>query len=239
MNTVTKDLRSLTGDIGVMQRESAMTMATVSSLAEGELNKPTRCEGWTRAHVIAHLARDADALTNLATWAVTGRETPGYESREKRDTDIEAAAQRSAADLTAALAQADARLLEAFRTLKDGVVVETLPTLFSGEIKAFSLPALRTTEVIVHHDDLDTAWEWDEADPEAILDAIDICVHRLQANPGSPGLQIIAREGEEWTVGDGSYRIEGYYETLLPFLARGQVEEGLKYEGELPNLPPW
>ncbi len=115
----------------------------------------------------------------------------------------------------------------------------TLPTMFSGEINAFSLPARRTTELIVHHDDLDTTWEWHEADPDAILDSIEVCVLRLQVNPDSPGLQIIAGEGEEWIVGDGSYKIEGYYDELLPFLARGQVEEGLQYEGELPKLPPW
>jgi hypothetical protein len=39
--------------------------------------------------------------------------------------------------------------------------------------------------------------------------------------PTSPGLHIIAGEGEEWIVGDGSYKIEGYYDELLPFLARG------------------
>jgi maleylpyruvate isomerase len=238
-NTVAKNLRSLTGDIGVMERESGMAMATVASLREDELGKPTRCKGWTRAHVIAHLARDADAMTNLTTWAVTGRETPAYESREKRDADIEAAAKLSAAKLAGALEQADARLLEAVRTLKDGVKVETLPTLFTGEINVFALPALRTTELIVHHNDLDTTWEWHEADPDATLDAIEVCVRRLQANNDSPGLQIIAREGEEWTVGDGSHRIEGYYEALLPFLAREQVDEGLRYEGELPSLPPW
>jgi maleylpyruvate isomerase len=239
MNNVIKTPQSLAGDIGRMQRESNMVMATVTSLADDELSKPTKCKGWTRAHVIAHLARGADAMTNLATWAVTGQETPAYESREKRDVDIEATAKLPAAELAAALEQANARLLEAFQTLKDGLQVQTLPTLFSGEINALSLPARRTTELIVHHDDLDTTWEWHEADPEAILDAIEVCVRRLQANPDSPGLQIIAGEGEEWTVGDGSYRIEGYYEELLPFLAREQVEEGLQYEGELPKLPPW
>ena len=64
-------------------------------------------------------------------------------------------------------------------------------------------------------------------------------MRRLQAHPESPGLRIVAGEGEEWTVGDGAYRIEGYYEDLLPFLARAQVEEGLQYEGELPTLPRW
>jgi maleylpyruvate isomerase len=239
MNTATKNPQSLAGDIGRMQRESAMVMATVSSLVDDELSKPTKCERWTRAHVIAHLIGDADAMTNLATWATTGRETPGYESRAKRDAGIEAAAKLSAAELADALEQASARLLAAFQALKDGVQVATLPTLSSDEINAFSLPARRTTELIVHHDDLDTTWEWHEADPEAILDAIEVCVLRLQGDPDSPGLQIIAGEGEEWIVGDGSYRIEGYYEELLPFLAREQVEEGLQYEGELPKLPPW
>jgi maleylpyruvate isomerase len=223
MNTVTKTSRSLAGDIGRMQRESAMVMATVTSLDDDEVRKPTKCEGWTRAHVIAHLALDADAMTNLATWAASGQETPAYASREKRNADIEAAAGRSVA----------------FQALTDGVPVPTLPTVLSGEINAFSLPARRTTELIVHHDDLDTTWEWHEADPEAILDAIEVCVLRLQADPHSPGLRIVAGEGEEWVVGDGSFRIEGYYEELLPFLAREQVEEGLQYEGELPNLPPW
>jgi maleylpyruvate isomerase len=239
MNTVTKTAQSLVGDIGRMQRESAMVMATVTSLDDDEVRKPTKCEGWTRAHVIAHLALDADAMTNLATWAASGQEAPAYASREKRNADIEAAAGRSVAELAGALAQANDRLLEAFQALTDGVPVPTLPTVLSGEINAFSLPARRTTELIVHHDDLDTTWEWHEADPEAILDAIEVCVLRLQADPHSPGLRIVAGEGEEWVVGDGSFRIEGYYEELLPFLAREQVEEGLQYEGELPNLPPW
>ena len=237
--TLTKNVRSLTSDLNVLQRESGMAMATIASLTDDELAKPTHCEGWTRAHLIAHLALDADAMTNLARWAVTGQETPAYESREKRDADIEATAELSAAELAKRLEQAEARLLEAFRSLRDGVQVETVPTPFSGNVDVFSLPARRTTEIIVHHDDLDTTWEWHEADPDATVDAIEVCVHRLQEHPDSPGLQIVALEGEEWTVGDGSHRIEGYYEALLPYLAREQVEEGLRHEGDLPRLPPW
>lgn len=234
-----KSARSLSGDLGVLQREAGMAMATISSLRDEELRRPTRCEGWTRAHVIAHLAHDADAMTNLVSWAVTGHETPAYESDERRTADIEATAALSAAELTAALDRAETRLTEALRTLREGVTVESVGTPFSGEVDVFWLPALRTTELIVHHDDLDTTWEWHEAAPDALVDAIDVCVHRLQSNPESPGLQITAHEGEQWTVGDGSCSITGYYEALLPFLARGQVEKGLQYDGELPVLPPW
>src|SRR6478752_7369458 len=231
MNNMIKTPQSLASDIGRMQRESGMLMATVASLTDDELSKPSKCEGWTRAHVVAHLARGADAMKNLASWAVTGQETPAYESREKRNADIEVGAKRSAAELVADLEQANARLLDAFQALKDGVRVETLPTLFSDEINAFSLPARRTTELIVHHDDLDTTWEWHEADTDSILDAIEVCVRRLQVSSNSPGLQIIAGEGDEWTVGDGSYRIEGYYDELLPFLARGAMLETCGWAG--------
>src|ERR671920_346119 len=109
MNNAGKTPQSLAGDIGRMQRESDMVMATVTSLADDELRKLTKCEGWTRAHVIAHLALGADGMTNLATWAVTGQETPAYASREQRDADIAAAAERSAAELASALEQANAR----------------------------------------------------------------------------------------------------------------------------------
>ncbi|WP_328306874.1 maleylpyruvate isomerase family mycothiol-dependent enzyme [Actinomycetospora sp. NBC_00405] len=237
--TLTKTTRSLTSDLNVLQRETGMAMATIASLTDDEIAKPTHCEGWTRGHLIAHLALDADAMANLVTWAVTGQEAPAYESREQRDADIEATSQLSATELAKALEQADARLLNALRTLKGGVRTKTVPTLFSGEVDVFSLPARRTTEVIVHHNDLGTTWEWHEADPDATVDAIEVCVQRLQAHPDSPGLHIVAREGEEWTVGDGSHRIEGYYEALLPFLVRGQVDEGLRYEGDSPSLPPW
>ena len=104
--------------------------------------------------MIAHLAHGADAFTNLATWALTGQETPAYDARQKRDADIDATAQRPAAELITALEHANARLLEAFQALKGGVRV-----------------------------------------PHA-------------ASPSrQPGLWIIAGEGEEWTVGDGAYRI--------------------------------
>ncbi|WP_433802262.1 maleylpyruvate isomerase family mycothiol-dependent enzyme [Actinomycetospora sp. CA-084318] len=235
-----KSVRSVASDLGVLEREAGMAMATIASLVDDELGKPTRCEGWTRAHVVAHLVRDAEALTHLATWAVTGEETPAYASAEERAADIErTAAELSARQLAAALDRADRQLAEALARLRSGVAVETVPTPFAGEIDVFALPALRTTELIVHHHDLDTTWQWHEAGTDAIVDAIDICVLRLRANPDSPGLHVVAREGEEWTVGDGATRIEGYYEELLPFLAREEVESGLRHDGDLPALPRW
>ena len=227
-----KKLRDLTSDINVMERETAMAMATISSLDDGELRKPTLCEGWTRGHLIGHLVRGADAMTSLATWAVTGRETP------EADADLEVRADSSAAELTAALKEADARLLEVVRALRNGVQMETLPTTSGGEITAFSLPSRRTTEVIVHHNDLDTTGDLHAAPRRSR--------RRQLGNSGeqAPGLSrrpracgsspARARNGSSATAGTGSRPT-----APAAFLARGQVDDGLRYEGELPSLPPW
>jgi maleylpyruvate isomerase len=49
-------------------------------LAGVDLDGPSLLPGWSRRTVIAHVARNADALCNLLTWARTGVETPMYAS---------------------------------------------------------------------------------------------------------------------------------------------------------------
>ncbi len=42
--------------------------------------QPCGLPDWTRADVVAHMARNADALMNLLAWARTGDEKPMYPS---------------------------------------------------------------------------------------------------------------------------------------------------------------
>ncbi len=42
--------------------------------------------------MLTHVARNADAMINLLTWARTGVPTPAYASDQQRDADIEAGA---------------------------------------------------------------------------------------------------------------------------------------------------
>ena len=46
---------------------------------------PSLLPGWSRGHVLTHLARNADGAVNLLTWARTGVETPQYVSQEQRE----------------------------------------------------------------------------------------------------------------------------------------------------------
>jgi len=81
------------------------------------LRMPSALPGWTRAHVVGHLARNAEALTRLANWADTGVETPMYTSREQRAVEIEEAANLSGTVLRSEVATTARALDEAIAML--------------------------------------------------------------------------------------------------------------------------
>jgi maleylpyruvate isomerase len=64
---------------------------TVHRIADADLRAASLLPGWSRAHVVGHLARNAEALARLAAWAGTGVETPMYRDRDQRAAEIEAA----------------------------------------------------------------------------------------------------------------------------------------------------
>ena len=74
---------------------------------------PSLLPGWTRGHVLTHVARNADGAVNLLTWARTGVETPQYASREQRRPTSRRARHAAAAEQLADLAAACARFAEA------------------------------------------------------------------------------------------------------------------------------
>nr|BFE80380.1 hypothetical protein GCM10020093_029810 [Planobispora longispora] len=92
-------------------------VATVARLSDADLTAPSRLPGWTRGHLITHIARNADSLVNLTEWARTGVERPQYPSVESRDADIAAGAVRPAKEQLADLEESAARLATAFRDL--------------------------------------------------------------------------------------------------------------------------
>ena len=79
---------------------TARYLEALTDLTDEDVRAPSLLPGWTRGHVITHLARNADALANLLHGAADGR-GPGRctPSQEQRDADIEAGAGRSAAEL--------------------------------------------------------------------------------------------------------------------------------------------
>lgn len=51
-----------------------------ADLGDTGMDAPSTLPGWTRKHLVAHIAANADALGNLVHWAATGDRTPMYSS---------------------------------------------------------------------------------------------------------------------------------------------------------------
>src|SRR5450755_3451324 len=88
-------------------------LGTARVIAEPDLRQPSLLPGWTRAHVLAHLARSADAMRNLLIGARSGQDRPAYISGQAREADIEYGAGLRAKELMADLADS----AKAFRTI--------------------------------------------------------------------------------------------------------------------------
>ena len=65
-------------------------LATVSKLTDEDLAADSALPGWTRAHVLTHIAQAADSRTGLLLAARAGRVGRQYASEEARAAAVEA-----------------------------------------------------------------------------------------------------------------------------------------------------
>ncbi|HZC40516.1 MAG TPA: maleylpyruvate isomerase N-terminal domain-containing protein, partial [Streptosporangiaceae bacterium] len=82
--------QEISSELAGIQHATGRLLDTIAGLTEAQARAPSLLPGWTRAHVLTHIARNADGLANLLRWARTGTQTPMYASAGARDADIEA-----------------------------------------------------------------------------------------------------------------------------------------------------
>src|SRR5580693_2606187 len=80
---------------------TALLVETAAGLSDEQVRAASGLPGWTRGHLLAHIARNADSLRNLLIWARTGVETPQYATPDEREEGIAAGADRPAAEQAA------------------------------------------------------------------------------------------------------------------------------------------
>lgn len=228
----------LHSDLSRLGRETAMLLATAASLSEQEMAVSSRCDGWTRADVIAHVASSGRALVKLIDWAISGEEQRVYASAGARAQAISTLAALPREELLRELRES-ARIFSEQAERLDGELVTLEVQVNDRAIPATSIVALRIAEVVVHHHDLDTAWTLEEADPDSLLDALEAVVRSLRAT-GAPGMTLMTEERDEWVIGDGSLHISSDREGLLQWLARNDAEN-VEVDGPalVPSLPSW
>ncbi|GIL34560.1 maleylpyruvate isomerase family mycothiol-dependent enzyme [Phycicoccus sp. DTK01] len=197
---------------------------------------PTLCEGWTRGHVVTHVARNADGLARLVRSAVDGTRETMYASRDQRNADIDEGAGRTPAELADDLERTAAEYAaEAPRLGPEhaGQALERTP----GDVRgtAADIPMMRLREVTWHHVDLDAGFGFADLEPELLLAFLDEEAERLRTLDDAPDVTLRSDEGEEWTVGLGTTSVAGSRAALLGWLARG-LTDGVSAD-PLPRLP--
>lgn len=219
--------------------------AAVDWLTDSGLTWPSFLPGWSRAHVVAHVARNADALVNLLTWARTGVETPMYTSPGQRAQEIEDGACQPADSLRAGLRAADARLAEEFAGLPDECWNATVRTARGREVPASQVPWMRVREVWVHTVDLNVT-AFDDVPQEVCEALVDDVATALRTRPDCPAVELREADGTRtWRLGAPSSATPVVVSGDLPSLAAyatgrpmpGPVQSAGRRS--LPKLPAW
>ena len=140
--------------------------ASAAGLTDAEARAPSLLPGWTRGHLLTHMARNADGLRNLLIWARTGTETPQYASAAEREAGIAAGADRPAAELRADVEAADAAFAAEAASLRAADWDAQVHGLRGPDHPAWYTLWRRLSEVEIHHVDLGTGYrpaDWPDA----------------------------------------------------------------------------
>ncbi|MEV5320944.1 maleylpyruvate isomerase family mycothiol-dependent enzyme [Streptomyces sp. NPDC052687] len=221
-------------DLVSVREATDRLLSAAAELDNADVTHPSRLPGWSRGHVLAHLARNADALVNV----LEGR--PMYVSAEARDADIERDAPRPL----------DAQLADVRASAERFQETGAAPADWSRTVElrngvtdsASRVPFRRWVEVELHHVDLGIGYELEDLPAEFTEREIDFLADRFTGHPDVPPTRLT--DGTRaWSTGraadDPEVTVRGTRADLLGWLAGRRDGSGLTVEGgPLPSLPP-
>ena len=237
---MTTDPLLLTGEV---DDATARLLRTVAGFDAADVAAASLLPGWTRGHVLTHLARNADGFVNLLTAARTGEPIPMYASADARTADIEAGAGRPPAALLDDLRRSSERFTEAVDAMPVEAWAATVETR-RGPWPAANLVWGRLREIEVHHVDLTAGYrpaDWPAAFGQRLLREV---ATGLADWPDAPAM-VLRFDGvrHELVVGDpeGTPTITGPAPELAAWLIGRSAGEVLTVtpDGPLPTPPEW
>ncbi len=204
-------------------------------LTDEEFAGPSLLPGWSRQVLLAHLARNADALVNLLTWASSGVETPMYPSPEARAEGIASAAALPPDRLRNEVLGSVVRLATAVQELPDEAWAHEVRTAQGRTVAATEVPWMRCREVWVHAVDLDAGVEFDEVPEDVALALVDDVFGMWTRRDELPSVAVSAA-GRTWGR-DGVPVVSGPLPAVLAWVTGRSDGSGVS--GPLPRLASW
>jgi maleylpyruvate isomerase len=140
----------------LVRHASQRLVRTVDSLDDDVWARPSLLPGWSVAHVVAHLALNAEALAGAVVGVVERRAVTMYSSQDARDADISELGEAGSGEIRDRLLASVTRLEAALGALPDDLGatrIERTP----GSARFFpagAVGSMRLREVEIHHADL-------------------------------------------------------------------------------------
>lgn len=220
-------------DLASVRDATDRLLNAAAKLNNDSTAEPSRLPGWTRGHVLAHLARNADALVNV----LAGR--PMYISGDARDADIERDAPRPLAEQLSDVREAAERFEAQAAIPADWARTITMRNGVTDS--ASRVPFRRWVEVDLHHVDLGIGYELEDLPEEFVQREIAFLAARFSAHPDVPPTRVT--DGTHaWNTGrDGApeVTVSGPSPDVVGWLSGRRDGSALTAEGGLlPSLPP-
>jgi maleylpyruvate isomerase len=220
-------------------------LRAVEDVSDAEFREPCTLPGWTRAHLIAHVARNAEALGRLAAWARTGVETPMYADRAERDAEIEFSSRYPAARLRNELAGTAAELDRAFTALDVHGWNRIVRSAQGRMIPATEVLWLRVREVWLHMVDLGTGASADDLPARLVDVLLDDLTRVLSTRENCPAVTLAASDRDRsWSLGPAGAQpvhVRATAARLVEWLAGRNRGDDLRSDSSdpLPPVPRW
>lgn len=214
-------------------------LRTADALPDPGYAEPSGLPGWTRAHVLAHLALNAEGLAAALTGVVEGTTVAVYRSEESRDADIDNLASQGASVLRSRLLGACTDLSDAIAAVPDDASDTTVERVPGGQVfRVRDIPWLRLREVEIHHADLGAGYHRSSWSPEFAVHVIETALSR-----GGPSEPLVARAvdlARDWTRGSSGMVASGRAVDLAWWLVGRGSGDGVTSEGgALPRIGAW
>jgi maleylpyruvate isomerase len=216
----------------------------LAKVTDERITVPTALDGWTTGHLLTHLARNADALSNLARWAATGIETPMYPGGAgQRLADIESGAARSSARIVDDVLTSADGLRSRLGDLTRETWAAQVRTAQGRTVAAALIPWLRIREVWLHTVDLDVGVTVDDFPTDLVDALLPDAFTTLAARPGCPSLvlrpQPHGRPLSHHVGGQTAAEVSGRPADLLAWITGRGYGQLLTDNCGLPALPAW
>ncbi|MGW3039425.1 maleylpyruvate isomerase family mycothiol-dependent enzyme [Kitasatospora sp. NPDC001159] len=228
--------------LNLVEASTRRMLESVSALLPEAVAEPSALPGWTRGHVLAHIARNADSLVNLLTGARTGTDIPQYASEQARDQGIEDGAGRPLDTQLADLRESHEGFAAAAALMTDEDWAAEVRHRSGAVFPACDLVWKRLAEVEYHLVDLAGGYspaEWPEEFAVTEFHKLALKLHGTEL----PRIELVAEDtGDLGLIGSGpvSLAVHGPLRALLAWLTGRSDGADLRRTPDtaLPQLPP-